>query len=537
MARPVTGGLSVGTVFAGYRVDEIIGRGGMGVIYRATESRPERIVALKVVAPELAADLGFRERFLRESQIAASIEHPHVVPVLRVGEEDGMLFIAMRYIRGRDLGAIIASEGRLDLARTARIIDHVADALDAAHELGLVHRDVKPANILIETRRRGVHAYLTDFGLTKSFAASGGLTSTGVVVGTTDYMAPEQWQGGRLDARVDVYSLGCVLFEALTGGVPYAREAQAARMYAHLSAPPPTVSDLVPGTPARFDEIIARALAKDPDQRFPSAGDLGIAVVAAAEDRPVLRPERSVATGEAAPSGNDDTARLPDTRPQHDPQVPGDFLAVPQRHEPRPHASTQVRAATPPAQERQQGPSSAGGPWTRRRLAFGAVTLIALSAAVAVLIGSVSSSGGRSGRQLAVSRPATGTATTSGSGTSPPARTTTVVEKTVTVSASPTVTATSSAQPPASPSATAPPSPPNGDPTGTCASGVMVDRQTTSCGLAQSVQAAYTSDGLVSALSPERGRDYTFDCQSGATGFVVCTGRAGDATLYTWWPK
>lgn len=365
MAMPVTGGLSVGMVFAGYRIDEVVGRGGMGVIYRATESRPERVVALKVVAPELAADLGFRERFLRESQIAASIEHPHVVPVLRVGEENGMLFIAMRYIRGRDLGAIIASEGRLDLGRTARVVDHVADALDTAHELGLVHRDVKPANILVETRRRGVHAYLTDFGLTKSFAASGGLTSTGVVVGTTDYMAPEQWQGGRLDARVDVYSLGCVLFEALTGDVPYFREAHAARMYAHLSAPPPTVSDLVPGIPARFDGIIARALAKRPDQLFPSAGDLGLAVVAAAEDRPIARPERSVATGEAAPIGDDDTALVPETAPQHGPQDPSTLLPLPQGHDPRAGDPAQARSATPPERDLAQHPSPSTRPVSR----------------------------------------------------------------------------------------------------------------------------------------------------------------------------
>jgi serine/threonine protein kinase len=304
-------GLVPGAVFAGYRIETVVGRGGMGVIYRAVEARPERVVALKVVAPEFAANSDFRARFLRESQVAASIEHPHVVPVQRVGEEDGTLFIAMRFIQGRDLGTLIASEGPLDAARAARIVDQVADALDSAHEQGLVHRDVKPANILIETRRRGEHAYLTDFGLTKNFATSGGLTSTGVVVGTTDYMAPEQWEGGRLDARVDVYSLGCVLFQALTGQVPYARDGEAARMYAHLSAPPPSVCDLVPGTPQRFDEIVARALAKKPDQRYPSAGDLGVAATAAAGGHPVLRAERTVASGEAAPIDLDSSPVAP----------------------------------------------------------------------------------------------------------------------------------------------------------------------------------------------------------------------------------
>jgi serine/threonine protein kinase len=305
--------LSLGAEFAGYVIVDVIGRGGMGVIYRASQLRPERPVALKVVAPELAADVDFRARFLREAQIAASIEHPHVVPVLGVGEEDGLLFIAMRLIPGRDLAAVIGADGRLEPERAARIVDQVADALDTAHEQGLVHRDVKPANVLVESRRRGEHAYLTDFGLTKSMALSGGLTSTGVVVGTTNYMPPEQWQGGRLDARVDVYSLGCVLFEALTGRVPYEREGQAARMYAHLTEPPPKVSSLVPAA-AAFDDVIVRALAKDPADRYPSAGDLGYAAVAAADSRPVTRPERSIAVGDAAPRSEQAETQLEATR-------------------------------------------------------------------------------------------------------------------------------------------------------------------------------------------------------------------------------
>lgn len=305
--------LSPGALFAGYRIEGLVGRGGMGFIYRATETRPARTVALKVVAPELAADQDFRARFLRESQIAASIEHPHVVPVWRVGEEDGQLFIAMRFIRGTDLAGLITAEHRLEPLRAARIVDQVADALDAAHEEGLVHRDVKPANILVESHRRTEHVYLTDFGLTKQLSSASGLTATGMIVGTIDYMAPEQIEGGALDARVDVYSLGCVLFQALTGQVPYPREHHAARMYAHVHTPPPRVSELVPGLSPQFDQIIGRALAKDPIDRYLSAGDLGRAALAAAEGRPIALAERSVAAGAAAP--RDGASDVPTVRP------------------------------------------------------------------------------------------------------------------------------------------------------------------------------------------------------------------------------
>jgi hypothetical protein len=296
-------GLSSGALFAGYVVEDELSRGGMGVVYRATELRPERTIALKVIAPELAAEEQFRTRFLRESQLAAAIEHPHVVPVLRVGEEGGRLFIAMRLIRGSDLAAIIDKEGRLEPVRIARLVDQIADALDSAHAMGLVHRDVKPANILVESHRRGEHAYLTDFGLTKALGSTTGVTSAGMVVGTVDYMAPEQLAGGPLDARTDVYSLGCVLFQGLTGTVPYPLEPRAARMFAHLNAEPPTVTGLVPNAPPQFDEVIRRALAKSPDDRYPSAGDLARAAIAASERRSQSAvTERSVGAGDAAPA-------------------------------------------------------------------------------------------------------------------------------------------------------------------------------------------------------------------------------------------
>jgi serine/threonine protein kinase len=273
--------LSPGARFAGYVVEGVIARGGMGVVYRAREARPERTVALKIVAPELAADTAFRIRFLRECQLAAAIEHPHAVPVLRVGEEDGQLFIAMRLIHGADLAAVIRTEGCLAPPRIVRIIEHVAEALDAAHEQGLVHRDVKPANILVELHARTEYAYLADFGLTKNVSSLSGFTSTGMIVGTVDYMAPEQIEGKRLDARSDVYSLGCVLYEGLTGQVPYPLESQTARMWAHIATPPPSVSSVVEGDWSTFDEVIRHALAKQQDERYASAGDLARAAAAA----------------------------------------------------------------------------------------------------------------------------------------------------------------------------------------------------------------------------------------------------------------
>jgi hypothetical protein len=355
------GALDTGTTFAGYVVEGVLARGGMGVVYRASELRPQRTVALKVVAPELAAEPGFRDRFLRESQLAAEIEHPHVVPVLRVGEEDGLLFIAMRLIRGMDLAAIIKSEGRVAPLRIAQIVDQVADALDSAHERGLVHRDVKPANVLVEPHRRGEHSYLTDFGLAKSLVAGSGVTTTGIVVGTIDYMAPEQLEAGQLDARADVYSLGCVLFEGLTAQVPYPHERRAARMYAHLSEPPPTVSELVPDVPRQFDEVIRRALAKDPDERYQSAGDLGRGALAAAEGHILgASQERSVAAGAAAPTP---TTWL--TRPTSVAEGP-----------------TRVQ---PPGRPR------------RRALAIGSLAVLVVAAIVGVLIGSSSSGGGGGG--------------------------------------------------------------------------------------------------------------------------------------------
>ena len=296
--------LASGTTVGGYQIHQAIGRGGMGVVYVATQLTLGRHVALKVIAPELAADPAFRERFRRESRVAASLEHPNVVTVYEAGEVGDILFIAMRLVSGRDLREIIHAEGALHPRRAAALTGQVARALDAAHSRGLVHRDVKPANVLVEAGAGDEHAFLTDFGLTKHVTSHGGLTGTGQFVGTADYVAPEQIEGMRTDARADVYSLGCVLYEALTGEVPFPRDNDMAKLYAHVQLAPTPPSALRPGIPPQLDAVVLRALAKQPDARQPSAGDLGRAATAVVEGRPVGRfAERSVAAGDAAPPG------------------------------------------------------------------------------------------------------------------------------------------------------------------------------------------------------------------------------------------
>ena len=295
--------LHPGDIFAGYHVEALVGRGGMGIVYRARHLRLQRADALKVIAPQLANEDEFRSRFEQESLVAAQIDHPNVIPIYGAGEEDGLLYIAMRLVSGTDVRAIVLREGRIEPRRAARITDAVAGALDAAHERGLVHRDVKPANVLVERGRGSEHVYLTDFGLTKPIVSDPGMTKTGMIVGTTDYVSPEQALGRPLDARSDVYSLGCMLFRMLTGRVPYPVKFEAAKLVAHTSEPIPSVLEVVPDLPPQFDAVIARAMAKSADDRYQSAGDLGYAAVAAAEGRAVTRPPTSVATGAAAPAG------------------------------------------------------------------------------------------------------------------------------------------------------------------------------------------------------------------------------------------
>ena len=261
----------VGTELAGYRIEGVIGRGGMSVVYLAEHARLERKVALKVLAPELAGSERFHDRFLRESKLAASIDHPNIVPIYDADEAEGVLYIAMRYVEGSDLKQTIRDNGPLDPLRVSAIVDQVASALDAAHARGLVHRDVKPANVLLTPDD---HAYVSDFGLTKRAVSVSGLTETGQLIGTIDYVAPEQIKGDPVDQRADVYSLGCLLFECLTGHAPYPRDIEVGVLWAHVETPPPSLTEERPDLPPEVDDVLALAMAKDPAERTAAAGDV-----------------------------------------------------------------------------------------------------------------------------------------------------------------------------------------------------------------------------------------------------------------------
>ena len=281
---PLPGRLAPGSQLAGYRTEEEIGRGGMAVVYRAHDDHLDRRVALKVLAPDLARDEVFRTRFIQESRIAAATEHPNIIPVFSAGEADGVLYIAMRYIADGDVRTLIDRVGPLPAARACALIAQAASALDAAHARGLVHRDVKPTNMLLEISPRTSrpdHLYLSDFGLAKPSAAASGLTATGQFFGTVDYVAPEQIQGDPLDGRTDQYALACAAFEMLSGSPPFQRANGMAVISAQLSEPPPSLSARVPGLPAAADRVIAKALAKSPADRYDRCLDFAEALLAA----------------------------------------------------------------------------------------------------------------------------------------------------------------------------------------------------------------------------------------------------------------
>jgi predicted ATPase len=283
--------LDIGSLLAGYSIEGQLGRGGMGWVYRAKHLRLERTAALKVLPPDLAEDSDFRERFIRESQLIAAIEHPNIIPIYDAGEADGLLYIAMRFVNGDDLSTLISRDGALGLEETLAMLEQAAAALDAAHARDLVHRDVKPANILVETGT--ARAFLADFGV--ATPRTSGLTEPGLFLGTLDYAAPEQIRGEPMGAGVDIYALGCVLYECLAGRPPFAKDTAVAVVHAHLLAPPPTLTETRPDLPAALDEVIATALAKEQEKRHGSCGEL----LAAA--RLALRAPSTIAPSPAQP--------------------------------------------------------------------------------------------------------------------------------------------------------------------------------------------------------------------------------------------
>ncbi|MGH2950350.1 MAG: serine/threonine-protein kinase, partial [Solirubrobacteraceae bacterium] len=263
--------VSFGRRLGDYRLDALAGRGGMGVVYRATQLELDRVVAVKVISPGLAADPVFRERFQREARMLAAVDHPHVIPIHQAGEADGQLYMSMRWIDGRSLAEEIRDGNGLDPARALRILRQIAGALDVVHAHGLVHRDLKPANVLLEARREGEHAYLTDFGVGRQLDVPSDATATGQWLGTIDYVAPEVIAGEVARPGSDLYALGCVLFEALAATPPFHRDTPLATIAAHQHEPPPSLRARRPQLPDSLDAVLARALAKDDDQRYSSA--------------------------------------------------------------------------------------------------------------------------------------------------------------------------------------------------------------------------------------------------------------------------
>ena len=321
--------LQPGTLLGGYRIDEVIGHGGMGVVYEATQLSLKRTIAVKLLASHLSEDPRFRERFRREGELQARLDHPHIVTVHEAGESEHGLFLAMRLVRGPRLKDLILAR-ELNAERTVRILAPIADALDAAHEEGLIHRDVKPQNILVAARD---HAFLADFGLTK-LPGEKSLTDTGQFMGTLDYVAPEQIVGEPPTARTDVYAFAAVLCECLTGTVPYPRENEAAVLYAHLSDQPPRLSEREPRLPADVDEVVTRGLAKEAGDRYATAGELmddvahalgGVHLRAIPQPKPVITPpQRAVLARESKP-----TDEIADQGPPRGPDLPTSKLSEP----------------------------------------------------------------------------------------------------------------------------------------------------------------------------------------------------------------
>lgn len=393
--------LGPGSTFAGCRLEVVAGRGGMGVVYRATQLALSRPVALKVIAPERAADEGYRERFERESQLTASIDHPNVIPVYEAGELDSRLYLVMRWVEGTDLQAVLSSSGRLSPGRTIGLLRPVASALVVAHRRGLVHRDIKPANVLIA--RSGEesedHIYLTDFGIARRTDGES-ITRTGMLVGTVDYMAPERLEGGRGDVASDIYSFGCMLFELLTGHVPFDRPNNVAKVFAHVSDPIPSASAEVAGIPERLDAVIATAMAKRPEERFGSMGDL-----VAALDEIVRELDTAERDAVAASTRPDSTTARPQVaateplaagKPDTIPSMTARRATGPRATEPQPNdeATVPILPGAPPPTRRDERRDASPARRRPRIVWLAPIVLLAVAGVlIAVLTGGSSNAG------------------------------------------------------------------------------------------------------------------------------------------------
>ena len=376
------GGFAAGSQVAGYRLEEQIGRGGMAVVFRARDSRLGRRVALKILAPELARDDAFRQRFIRESRAAAAVDHPHIIPVFEAGESEGVLFIAMRYVVGRDVRSLLDATGPLPPGRAITIVTQVSSALDAAHSFGLVHRDVKPGNMLLDSvggSGQPDHIYLSDFGLSKQSLSASGLTGTGQFLGTLDYVAPEQIEGKLVDGRADQYALAGAAYEMLGGAPPFRRDEGLAILWAQISATPPPVTNLRPELPEAVNGVLLKALAKAPADRYDSCLEFAAALRAACGIRPdpasdpgtqpgqvrqrtelamPITPPVSPAPGTPQPAGAGPGRHL---RPVRHPAAPGQRVRRGGRPSPRP---ARWPARRPPAAGAVSGPSGTVPPST-----------------------------------------------------------------------------------------------------------------------------------------------------------------------------
>ena len=381
--------LSEGQTFGGYHIIELVGSGGMGLVYRAEQRILGRTVALKVIRPEIAESGDYRSRFLREARFAASVDHPHVVSVYDAGEQDGRLYLSMQWIDGTDLGTLIDREQRLAPERAVLIGVQLAEALQAVHDAGLVHRDVKPANVLVREIGGRDYAYLTDFGIAKAPAAQDSLTRTGWVIGTPAYLAPEQIRGEQPGPRSDLYALGCVIFEALTGQPPFRADNDLAARWAQASSPPPPASSVCPALGSRYDAFLARALAVDPGHRFSSGTGFAEALQAAHAGLPG-GPAATPAVGDAPTRGRPSASAPPpavsgtrqetaiDTSGAPDPAVPRPARPRPASSGPRPAVVTAGPTAAVAGDGRGTRPAKPG----YRRRASGVLRAGQLIAAV-----------------------------------------------------------------------------------------------------------------------------------------------------------